>query len=120
VAESLFHKAIALSPSDEEAETHYAIVNTYFCLGRSVDIIRWCEKVIKEYPTEQKEALLFIANCYYEVNDIMMCLKTLAVYWKINNENIDDEVINDKRFNGMFAYITGTLNDTNFNLNDYL
>ena len=49
-----------------------------------------------------------------------MCLKTLAVYWRINNENIDDEVIKDKRFNGMFAYITGTLHDTNFNLNDYL
>ena len=119
-AESLYQKAIALSPSDEEAETHYAIVNTYFCLGRSLDVIRWCEKIIKEYPTEQKEALLYIANCYYEVNDITMCLKTLAVYWRINNENIDDEVINDKRFNGMFTYITGTLNDTNFNLNDYL
>ena len=62
-AESLFQKAIALSPSDEEAETHYAIVNTFYCLGRSIDVIRWCEKIIKEYPTEQKEALLYIANC---------------------------------------------------------
>ena len=119
-AESLFQKAIALSPNDEEAETHYAIVNCYFCLGRSIDVVRWCEKIIKEYPTEQKEALLHIANCYYEVNDITMCLKTLAVFWKINNDNIDEEYLNDKRFNNMFAFISGTLNDKNFNLNDYL
>ena len=49
-----------------------------------------------------------------------MCLRTLAVFWKINNENIEDEFLNDKRFNNMFAFISGTLNDTNFNLNDYL
>ena len=119
-AEELFMKAIALSPTEEEAETHYAIVNCYFCLGRINDIIHWCEKIIKDYPEEQKEALLHIANCYYEANDIRMCLKALATYWELNDRFFDNDTLEDKRFKKMFSAIGEILNGKNFNLNDYL
>lgn len=119
-ANSLFQKAIALSPSDEEAETHYAIVNCYYCLGRSQEVILWCERIIKKYPEEQKEALLHIANCYYEINDFLPCFKALAVFWKLNDENFDYETLEDKRFRRMFTTIKELIDNNKFNLNDYL
>lgn len=120
LALSLFTKAISLSPSDEEADTHYAIVNCFYCLGRTTELLTWCKKIIKEYPEEQKDALLYIANCYYEMNDIMECFKALAVFWELNDKTFDDETLNDKRFRNMFSSIGGMLRDNNFNLNDYL
>lgn len=104
-AEKLFQKAIEFSPKDEEAETHYAIVNCYFYLGRNDDIIRWCEKIINDYPEEQKEAILIIANCYHEADNIKMCMKTLAQFWQVNNRSFKSELMKDKRFDKMFAYI---------------
>lgn len=119
-ADMLFSKAIALSPTDEEADTHYAIINCFFCLGRNLEVLEWCEKIINKYPEEQKEALLYIANCYFESNEIKLCLKALAVFSQINNGVFDEETLTDKRFRNMFLSISSILNDKKFNLNDYL
>ncbi len=119
-ADFLFQKAISLSPTDEEAETYYAIVNCYFCLGRNQEVFQWCEKIIKQYPEEQKEALLHIAYCYYETDDISQCLKTLAVFCQINDSTFDEETLKDKRFRRMFISINDLMKEKNFNLNDYL
>lgn len=119
-ANDLFSRAISLSPTDEEAETYYAIVNCYYCLGRNAEVLHWCEKIINDYPEDQKEALLHIANCYYETNDIKQCLRALAIFCQINNGIFDEETLNDKRFRKMFSAISELLKEKNFNLNDYL
>ena len=74
-------------------------------MGRNDDIIRWCEKIINDYPEEQKEAILIIANCYHEADNIKMCMKTLAQFWQVNNRSFKSELMKDKRFDKMFAYI---------------
>lgn len=119
-AERIFQQAIDLSPEDEIVDAMYNIANCYLWMQKYQETIDWCEKIIKEYPETHDEVLLMIANCYYNLKDISLCLKTLAVYWKICNEQIPNDMLNDKRFKNMFAEIGTMINDKNFDLTNYL
>ena len=104
-AEELFQKVLDISPDDEQSEILYNVANSYFFLQMYPETIEWCEKIIRNYPEEQMEALHLTACSYYSMFDIDQCLKHLALIWQKSNNRFEDEYLNDKRFKHMFANI---------------
>ena len=104
-AEKLFQKVLDISPDDEQSEILYNVANSYFFLQMYPETIEWCDKIIRNYPEEQMEALHLTACSYYSMFDIEMCLKHLALIWQKSNNRFEDEYLNDKRFKHMFANI---------------
>jgi len=104
-AQKLFHKVLNISPDDEQLEILYNVANSYFFLQMYPETIEWCEKIIRDYPEDQMEALHLTACSYYSMFKMEECLKHLALIWKINNNQFEDEYLNDKRFRHMFANI---------------
>ena len=104
-AEELFQKVLDISFEDELTEIFYNVANSYFFLKMYPETIEWCNKVIKDYPEEQMEALHLIASCYYYMHDVDSCLKYLALIWQNSNDRFEDEYIQDKRFKPMFVNI---------------
>jgi tetratricopeptide (TPR) repeat protein len=104
-AERLFQRVLDISPDDEQSEILYNVANSYFFLHMYPSTIEWCEKIIRNYPDEQTEALYLTACSYYSMFDIEQCLKLLALIWQKSNNSFDDEYLNDKRFKYMFSGI---------------
>ena len=105
-AVKLFQKVLDISPDDEQSEILYNVANSYFFLQMYPETIEWCEKIIRNYPDDQIEALHLTACSYYNMLDIDLCLKYLALIWHKSNNRFEDEYLNDKRFKYMFANIT--------------
>ena len=112
-AEKLFKKVLDISPDDEQSEILYNVANSYFFLQMYPETIEWCDKIIRNYPDEQMEALYLTACSYYSMFDIEQCLKHLTLIWKKSNNRFEDEYLNDKRFKHMFANIEVLLNSNN-------
>jgi len=104
-AEKLFQKVLDMSPDDEQSEILYNVANAYFFLYMYPPTIKWCEKIIKDYPDEQIEALHLIACSYYKMFNFELCMKYLSQIWEISGKQFEDEYLNDKRFKYMFANI---------------
>ena len=104
-AHHLFQKVMDISPDDEQSEIIYNVANSYFFLHMYPETIEWCKKIVQSYPDEQIEALHMIACSYYSMFDMESCLKYLALIWEKSNHCFEDEYLNDKRFNHMFANI---------------
>ena len=104
-AEKLFQKVMDISPDDEQSEILYNVANAYFFLHMYPSTIEWCNKIIRDYPDEQTEALYLTACSYYSMFDLESCLKCLTQIWEINGKQFEEEYLNDKRFKHMFANI---------------
>ena len=104
-ATRLFHKVQEISPDDEQSEIIYNIANCYFFLHMYPETIEWCEKITKNYPDEQTEALYLMACSYYSMFDVESCMKYLATIWKLSGNRFDEDYLEDKRFKYMFDNI---------------
>ena len=104
-AEKLFQKVMDISPDDDQSEILYNVANAYFFLHMYPSTIEWCNKIIRDYPDEQTEALYLTACSYYSMFDLESCLKCLTQIWEINDKQFEEEYLNDKRFKHMFANI---------------
>ena len=104
-ATRLFHKVQEISPDDEQSEIIYNIANCYFFLHMYPETIEWCEKITKNYPDEQTEALYLMACSYYSMFDVESCMKSLATIWKLSGNRFDEDYLEDKRFKYMFDNI---------------
>jgi hypothetical protein len=69
------------------------------------ETIEWSEKIVKQYPLEQKEAQHLIASSYYHMMDINSCLQHLAYIWQTGKESFDEDYLYDSRFRQMFINI---------------
>lgn len=103
-AERLFQRVLDISPDDEQSEILYNVANSYFFLHMYSETIKWCERIIRDYPDEQTEALYLTACSHYSMFDIESCLKCLTQIWN-NNHRFDEDYLNDKRFMHMFENI---------------
>lgn len=104
-AERLFQRVLDISPDEELSEILYNVANSYFFLRMYPETIEWCERIIRDYPDEQMEALHLSACSYYSLFDMESCLKILEKVWILNNNSFDREYLEDKRFQHMFANI---------------
>ena len=104
-AEELFQKVLDISHDDEHLEILYNVANGYFFLHMYPETIEWSEKIVKQYPLEQKEAQHLIASSYYHMMDINSCLQHLAHIWQTGKESFDEDYLYDSRFRQMFINI---------------
>ena len=112
-AERLFQKVLDISPDDEQCEILYNVANSYFFLQMYPETIRWCEKIIQEYPDDQMEALHLMACSHFNMSDLESCLKCLAQIWMLNDFQFADDYSIDKRFKKMFLEIDKIIHQKN-------
>ena len=79
------------------------------------ETIKWCEKIISDYPQDQLEALIMLGSCYYFLGNIHSCFAYIAKAWDINNYQLDENLLKDKRFTDMFAYLKELFKNYNIN-----
>lgn len=115
VAEQLFQKTLDLSPDDEQMEVLYSIANCYLWLGKYHETIEWCQKIITNYPNDKLEALVILATCYFYENNPQLCLAYITQAWKMDQQQLNENLTNDKRFIEMFAKIKELLSNYNNN-----
>ena len=115
IAKNLFEKALNLSPDDEQMEVYYSIANCYLWLKDYEETIKCCEKIISDYPQDQLEALIMLGSCYYFLGNIHSCFAYIAKAWDINNYQLDENLLKDKRFTDMFAYLKELFKNYNIN-----
>jgi len=104
-AERLFQRVMDISPDDEQCEIMYNVANSYFFLNMYPETIRWCEKIVSNYPDDQIEALHLIACSYYSMYEIDSCMEYMTKIWEISNNSFEEVYLYDKRFRHMFANI---------------
>lgn len=102
-AERLFERVLDISPDDEQSEVIYNVANTYFFLRMFPETISWCERIIRDYPEEQMEALHLVAYSYFGMFDFDACKRWLAQIWMLNGKKFDEDFLMDKRFQQMFS-----------------
>ena len=115
IAENLFQKALDLSPEDEQMEVLYSISNCYLWLGKYIETIEWCKKIILNHPNDKLEALIITASCYYHLGNPNLCLNYIANAWEMNNHQFDEFLLKDKRFSDMFSGMKELLENYNIN-----
>ena len=104
-AQKLFQKVYDMSPDDEQVDVLYNVANCYFFLQLYPQTIKWSKRIVEEYPDDQMEALYLIAASYFYMFDFDSTKVYLNRIYELGNNSFDQEFLNDKRFQLMFASI---------------
>ena len=109
-AYDLFQKALSLTPEDEQATVLYDIVNYCYCIGKYVEVLGWCGKIIEQYPDDKEEALYYAAASYYYMGATEKCMNCLTQAWEAGGNRFNEQFTEDNRFKAMFIGIKEIIN----------